>query len=114
VRSCLYNSKLKCPLKKLQCPLQDTDFIRALELFLFTGRTPHSASMMPATKGQFDADLDFSHYLKAIKAMCFGDDPILEYAEFHENGKINMTQDKCLTWRIARSKWRRLMKRRER
>ena len=38
-----FNTQLKYHLKDRDCPLQDSDFISALELFLYNGRTPESA-----------------------------------------------------------------------
>jgi hypothetical protein len=110
---CPYNNKLRCPIKRGHCPLQDSLFTRDLEFFLFTGRAPRSADWNPSKRRHFGTDLDFSHFLKALKAMCFGDDPIFEYAEFQKTGRIAMTKSKCLTWRMARAKWKRLLKERE-
>lgn len=110
VRLCPHSKGLRCYLIKQSCPLQDPLFTRDLEFFLFKNRTPRSVVWNPAQRTVFGRDLTFSHFLKAMNAIIFGDEFIFEYVDFKKTGKIDVSKEKCRQWMGARAKWKVLLK----
>ena len=103
---CDFNIQLKCHLKEWVCPLQDSDFIRDLELFLYSGRTPKSCALKTSKNSDFGHSSFFSDFFLARRAMVFGDDFVEEYAVLDLKGKITMTKRKCRKWLGVRARWR--------
>jgi len=103
---CDFNTRLKCPLKNGDCPLRDSDFIRDLELFLYSGRTPGSSFPDSSKNGSFGRDLFFSDFFLARRALVFGHDFVEEYAALDLKGEIAMTKRKCRQWVNVRTRWR--------
>jgi hypothetical protein len=113
LRPCSFKIKLPCKFKPTQCPLQDPDFIRDLERFLYQGRTPRSVSIDNAVYSQNGFKNDRSHFL-AINALVFGADFILSYDKYVRTGKLQMSRSLCRNWRQAYSKWKTYLKYRDR
>lgn len=113
---CTYNPKLRCPIKRSTCPLQDARFIKALERFLYTKRDPRSPDLAGSKNFSNTHDfflLDYSGFqdlpYRVKQIICLASEVVFEFPEFDRTGKINMTDKKCREWRSVRAKWKKFM-----
>jgi len=109
-QQCDFNRGLKCNLKRGICPLQDFDFTRDLERFLYTGRTPPGIEFKPLPKSQNAHG--FKNYFdeRAKMATIFSDEIMDDYMQLdnferYESGKYKMTYRKCRIWESCYQKW---------
>ena len=103
VRPCHFSPSLKCPYHNNNCPLHDSDFIRDLEVFLYTNRSARALRWEAAPGGKVGTIDFFSHFNLALRIMVFADFKLMDdYDLYTKTGVLNMTKRKCRRWRAAR------------
>ena len=84
---CIYNSSFNCPIE-LKCPLLSPGFVRQLEKWLYTNRTPKSIPLAYRPE-QYSpqCDYDWKFVAKANVAAWFNDPEII--MDYFIDGKMN-------------------------
>ena len=103
---CRFNPRLKCYLR--QCPLDDGQLKRLIEIFIYTGRTCRSPRMdIEGTAFRDREWMETRDGFRAHLAMCFEDWQCDDYNEWTISGRLSMNREKCRAWFKAKGKVKR-------
>ncbi len=104
-RLCDFRRNISCPATK--CPFHDDGYAENFRSYLYSGRTPQSASLSSSGAG-FSVDFDQLHDVKANLALIYYDDDLIDaFIEFEEQGCLrNVSRDVCTKMIDSHKRWK--------
>lgn len=106
-RFCPYNSKLRCPLLKAGCPLQDYDFVEDIRFYFCLNSGIKSTPTKRMVDGRNTQLFEKSNFLKIVEiSRLFDGFEILDWlSKVIDAPQIRITYVQCRGLRKAYRKW---------